>query len=205
MNYITFEKRLKPFPVFSIRDIEKCFPGFDYRRLVEWQKKKYITKIRNGFYTLNPIIDGEPFLYNVANKIWKPSYVSLESAMSYYGFIPEGVFTITSITTLNTARYQTPVGNFSYSSIHPKLFFGYKIEVINGIKFAIAEPEKVILDFFYRKNVLSIEDIKAMRFNFSMMAELIDIEKLNSYLITYDSKVLNTRIAIFKKLVYAKY
>jgi predicted transcriptional regulator of viral defense system len=125
--------------------------------------------------------------------------------MSYYGFIPEGVFTITSITTLNTARYQTPVGNFSYSSIHPKLFFGYKIEVINGIKFAIAEPEKVILDFFYRKNVLSIEDIKAMRFNFSMMAELIDIEKLNSYLITYDSKVLNTRIAIFKKLVYAKY
>jgi hypothetical protein len=77
--------------------------------------------------------------------------------------------------------------------------------VINGIKFAIAEPEKVILDFFYRKNVLSIEDIKAMRFNFSMMAELIDIEKLNSYLITYDSKVLNTRIAIFKKLVYAKY
>lgn len=204
MNYITFEKQLKPFSVFSIQDIEKRFPGFDYRRLVEWQKKKYILKIRNGFYAFIPTIGGEHFLYNVANKICKPSYVSLESAMSYYGFIPEGVFTITSITTLNTARYQTPVGSFSYRSIHPKLFFGYKLEVFNGNKFAIAEPEKVILDFFYRKNVFSIEDIKAMRFNFSLIAELIDIEKLNSYLVVYDSKVLNTRIAIFKKLVYAE-
>jgi predicted transcriptional regulator of viral defense system len=205
LNYITFEKHLKAFSVFSIQDIEKRFPGFDYRRLVEWQKKKYILKIRNGFYTFNSNKGGEPFLYYVANKIWKPSYVSLESALSYYGFIPEGVFTITSITTLNTARYQTIIGNFSYRSIHPKLFFGYKLEVINGIKFAIAEPEKVILDFFYRKNVHFMEDITAMRFNLSLMAELINMEKLDSYLKAYESKVLNSRVAMLKKLVYAEY
>ena len=50
MKFLEFRKALTAFPVFSYSDIRKVAPGFDRRRLVEWQAKNYIKKIRNGYY-----------------------------------------------------------------------------------------------------------------------------------------------------------
>ena len=122
MNYLEFRKSLNEFPVFSIKDIKKRHPDFDNRRLVEWQHKGHIQKIRREYYCFVDRKKDEQFLFFAANKIYSPSYISMESALAFYNLIPEGVFMTTSISTRNTASYNTPLGDFSYNHVKPSLF-----------------------------------------------------------------------------------
>lgn len=142
-------------------------------------------------------------MYFAANKIWKPSYITLESGLTYYNFIPEGVFITTSFTTRNTASYVTPIGNFDYKSIKSVLFFGYKLIREMEFTFKMAEPEKVILDFFYSNKLSSLDEIKAMRFNEFRIKELVDMNKLSQYQKVFNSKVLDDRIRLLKKVINA--
>ncbi len=203
MKYLEFERAFGNYPVFSVQDIKKRFPQFDNRRLVEWQQKNYLLKVRRGYYSFNESQKKESFLYFVANKIWKPSYVSLESGLAYYSLIPEGVFTTTSITTRNTASYTTSVGNFDYKHIKPGLFFGYKLIQTSGGTIKIAEPEKVILDFFYSNKINIIDEIEAVRFNQLRIKELLNMDKLAQYQKIFNSTVLNKRITLFKEVINA--
>lgn len=203
MNYLEFEKALSPFPVFSVKDIQKRFPGFDSRRLVEWQQKGYLLKLKRGYYCFRERPRGEKFLHFAANKIYSPSYISFESALSYYNLIPESAFTITSATTKNTANYSTPVGNFSYKHLKPLLFFGYKLLKEKDFIVKIAEPEKVILDFFYIKKMNKLEEVKEMRFNEMVAKELINFEKLRKYQRIFNSKIMDNRIQLFIQVINA--
>ncbi|MEX0811682.1 MAG: hypothetical protein WD048_05660 [Chitinophagales bacterium] len=203
MKYLTFEKAMQTFPVFSIKDIEKQFPGFDRRRLVEWQEKGYLTKIRRGFYYLSVKRKDQDLLYFAANKIYSPSYISLESGLAFYGLIPEAVFSTISVSTRNTASFDTPVGHFKYRHIKPTLFFGYKLIKTEGVAPKIAEAEKVILDYLYLNKVNSFDEMEALRWNKAQIIEIIDFQKLNRYLKVFDSLVLNKRINLFKKIMHA--
>jgi len=203
MNYLEFEKALKAFTVFSVKDIQKRFPGFDNRRLVEWQQKGYILKIKRGYYCFRKKPHGEKFLQFAANKIYSPSYISFESALSYYNLIPESAFTITSVTTKNTANYSTPVGNFSYKHLKPLLFFGYKLLKEKDFVVKIAEPEKVLLDFFYIKKMNTLEEVEEMRFNERVANEIISFEKLRKYQRIFSSKTVDKRIEMFIQIIHA--
>lgn len=203
MNYIEFNKTFKLFSVFSVKDIFKKYPDFDNRRLVEWQKKAYITKVRRGFYCFSEKETRETFLFYTANKIYSPSYISLESALSYYRLIPEGVFTINSVTTVNTSDFDTPIGDFMYKHIKKELFFGYNLVQDNVNTIKIASPEKAILDYFYLNKINTAADIRAMRFNEIEMREIIDKGRLTIYLKRFNSRVLNHRIKTFLKIIYA--
>jgi predicted transcriptional regulator of viral defense system len=203
MNYLEFEKALKTFPVFSVKDIQKRFPGFDSRRLVEWQQKGYLLKIKRGFYCFREKPNGEKFLQFAANKIYSPSYISFDSALSYYNLIPEGVFTITSATTRNTANYATPVGNFSYKHIKPPLFFGYKLIQEKDFVVKIAEPEKALLDFFYIRKMNTREEVEEMRFNEIVAKEIVSFDKLTKYQRIFNSKTADKRIRMFIQVINA--
>ena len=203
MNYLEFEKALKTFPVFSVKDIQKRFSGFDNRRLVEWQQKGYLVKVKRGYYCFGERNRGEQFLYFAANKIYSPSYISFENALAYYNLIPEGVFTITSATTKNTANYVSTIGNFNYKHIKPTLFFGYKLLKEKNITIKIAEPEKVILDYFYLNKLNSFEEIEEMRFNEIVAKEIISFDKLRMYQRLFNSKILDKRIQMFIQVINA--
>jgi predicted transcriptional regulator of viral defense system len=203
MKYLEFNNALTPYPVFSVKDIQKRFPDFDNRRLVEWQQKKYLLKVRRGYYCFGDRMKGEYFLYIAANKIYSPSYISLESALAYYNLIPEGVFMTTSVTTKNTANFDTPIGNFEYKHFKPALFFGYKLLQENDYTIKIAEPEKVILDYFYINAPNSLEEIEELRFNEIQVKELINFEKLEKYQRVFNSKTLDKRIRMFLKATNA--
>ncbi len=203
MNYLAFEKSLREFPVFSIKDIKKRYPDFDNRRLVEWQQKSYIQKIRREYYCFQERKKDERFLFFAANKIYSPSYVSMESALAYYNLIPEGVFLTISISTRNTASYNTHVGDFSYNHVKPLLFFGYRLLQNDSVAIKIAEPEKVILDYLYLKKLNSEEDIDALRFNKIQIKEIVDFHKLDKYQRIFNSKVLDKRIKLLKEIINA--
>lgn len=203
MNWLQFSKSFRGLPVFSIHEIEKRFPGFERENLLNWQKRGYLLKIRNGWYSLADEIQNLEQVWFVANKIYAPSYISLHAAFAFYGWIPEAVFTITSVSTSKTNFFDTPKGRFSYRSIKPSLFFGYRIATYEGYGIKIAEPEKALLDFLYFHPKLSDEsDFESYRLNFSQMREDIDAEQLEDYNSLFGSATLTQGLAIIKKMIY---
>lgn len=203
MNYLLFKKALEQFPVFSVQDIRKQFNDFDNRRLVEWQKKGYIIKLRRGYYSFEEVEKGEAFRYYSANKLYSPSYISMESSLSYYNLIPEGVFSTVSLTTRNTTTFSTPMGSFSYRNVKAPLFFGYRLLNIHGHTIKMAEPEKSILDYLYLNKIDTPDMLEGIRMNESQLHELLDFGKLHQYARVFHSKKLQQRIQLLKKMIHA--
>lgn len=203
MELLSFLDRFRKTPAFSVREVEQLYPGFERENLLNWQKKGQIVRIRNGWYSVAGRIATEEHLYWVANKIYRPSYVSLETAFAYYGWIPEAVFTITSISTRKTQIFDTPVGHFRYSSVKPSLFFGYRLLRHEGYGAKMAEPEKALLDFLYlRPKIATTADFEALRLNLDQMRNDIDQEKSEVYCSLFDSHSLSERVRIFQNYLY---
>lgn len=201
MRFIDFKRYFEPFRVFSISDIAKWDPDFDTRRLVEWQAKKYVRKIINRWYCFSDAITDERLLYLIANRIYSPSYVSFESALSFYGMIPEGVYTITSATSLKTKLFATEAGTFSYRHIRQDLMFGYRLIEVQGQYVKLAEPEKVLLDYLYLNTTLTDrEAFESVRINTVACLRHTEVGKLMNYLSLFKSKALEKRVMVFRKM-----
>lgn len=195
MNYIAFRNALRDFPVFSLTDARVVDPGFDRRRLSEWQAKGYIRKIVNRHYLFADIDVDENRLFHIAGRIYRPSYISLQSALSRYQVIPEAVYGITSVSTRRTYVFETPLSRFVYRSLQRKLFFGYAI-VENGVK--MAWMEKAILDFLYlNPHINTQNDFMSMRIDADTFNEHLDRARIESYLKRFEQKKLQTRVAHF--------
>jgi len=202
MKYIAFQKHLSPLSIFSSTDIRKNFENYDSRRLYEWQQKGYIIKIRNNYYTFTDVVRSEETLFLASNIIYSPSYVSLESALSFYGVIPEGVYTITSISTKKTYFLDTPIGKFSYRNLKSILFFGYHLISFKDRKIKIVSLEKTILDFLYlSNNITSVADFESLRWNIEVLKKL-DFTKIETYLEIFTSEVLRKRVKILTEYIY---
>jgi predicted transcriptional regulator of viral defense system len=200
MNYLNFSKIFQNQPVFSMLDIEKNFPNFERENLQHWQKKGYLLRVRNGFYSLVGAVKSTEHTYFLANKIYAPSYISMESALAYYHWIPEAVFTINSVSTSKTQIFDTSIGRFQYFNIKPQLFFGYQILSIDGRGYKMADPEKTLLDWIYfHPNIKTEADFESFRFNFPQMRVDLDWEKVERYNTLFNSKAMTARLEIFKK------
>ena len=195
MNFIAFKNALRDFPVFSIADIRVAHGDFDRRRLSEWQKKGYIKKIVKGYYLFSEVNIDEGMLSAIANKIYKPSYISFETAMSHYRLIPENIYMITSASTRRTYLFETPVARFSYRTLKPALFFGYSI-LPGGIKMAFME--KAILDYLYiNPSVRTGDDFSARRINSEEILNRFNKKRLTDYVHRFNHKRLSKRVKHF--------
>jgi len=87
----------------------------------------------------------------LAQRIQGPSYLSLESALSYHGWIPEAVYTVTSTSLERSRTFVTPLGVFSYTRVPQSLFYSGVNRVIteDGGSFLMAEPLKALCDYVY--------------------------------------------------------
>ncbi|MDY0282168.1 MAG: hypothetical protein RBR35_16600 [Salinivirgaceae bacterium] len=204
MSYLLFKSTFNTYPIFSLKDIEKAFPDFNKMNLYNWQKKGYIHKLRNQHYCFSDKQYDEEQQYIIANRIYKPSYVSLETALFYYGLIPEAVFTITSISTLKTQSFKTHIGNFTYNTLGSSRFFGYRLVQNEQFAFKIAEPEKALLDFLYLKSyIATMEDILGLRLNKTTLTYNFDFQKFYDYATLFNSKVLLHRVNLIREFIYA--
>ena len=200
MNFLFFKDALKDFVSFNLTDIRKIDAGFDLRRLSEWQEKGFIKMIRRGHYAFSGLEINESVLFLMANKIYTPSYISMEMALSHYNFIPEAVYGITSVSSRKTNHFKTDFGEFIYRNIKPQLMFGYNLINYNGQNFKIAQPEKAILDYFYFNSHLNTdEDYAGLRFNGEEFKEQTDKGKLQRYLVAFGNQRLEKRFSNFIK------
>jgi len=147
----------------------------------------------------------EMVLFMVANKIYEPSYVSLESALAYYEIIPETVFGVTSISSRKTKHYESIWGLFGYRSVKPQYMIGYQvIENTPGIKFKIAYLEKALLDYLYlNSEIRSLADFEGLRWNRTQLLGLLDHPTFARYLILFDKKALENRVNQFMEYLNA--
>ena len=126
-------------------------PGDVRRQLSRWVASGRLIQLRRGLYTLAaPYATSPPDPLAVASRLRVPSYVSLQTALSYHGVIPESAPVVTSVTTNRPGRLETPLGAFLYRHIKRALFWGYReVDDGEGQKAFVAVPEKALLDLFY--------------------------------------------------------
>ncbi len=198
MNYLEFQKTVGPFTVFSLADIRQADPAFHRRRLNEWQEKGYIRKVIRGYYVFADRAFDERALFEIANRIYAPSYVSFEMALAYYGLIPESVYGITSAATRKTSHFKTTIGVFVYRTIRPKLYFGFDFLKDKEKVFRMASPEKAFLDLFYIKTELrDVASFEGLRINREVFLNLMNFAKINGYLDIYGQVSLKRRVNNF--------
>jgi predicted transcriptional regulator of viral defense system len=142
--------------IFSCEDVLSFYPQEKKSNLREliyrWCKKGWIYPLKRGLYELTfPKDFVVPDLY-VANKLYTPSYISLETALSKYSIIPEVSMAVTSITTKPTREFKNKHGLFGYRTVKPWVFIGYCVEKYGDFDVLIAEPEKALIDYLYFKS-----------------------------------------------------
>ena len=115
------------------------------RQLSRWARSGRIRKLRRGLYTLAPPYRNVvPHPFVIANALVPGSYVSAQSALAFYGFIPEYTPRTTSVTTGRPSNWD---GGFQFQHLAPHLFFGYQlVELSEGQRAFVAMPEKAVLD-----------------------------------------------------------
>ena len=126
-------------------------------------KSKELISIRRGLYITGPKLDlpsPEPFL--IANHLRGPSYVSLESALSYWNMIPERAYEISSVTMKTSKKYKNQIGRFSYRHLKtPYYSYGIKnIEYSPKQTMLIASPEKALCDKVVLTPKINLRSIK---------------------------------------------
>lgn len=118
------------------------------KRLIQQGKMLHI---RRGLYYLTAMHGAvKPHPFELAQYIYAPSYVSLESALAYHQLIPEAVYVITSACAKRSKKFHTPIGVYSYLHLPAENFYS-EVELIteNNYRFMMAKPWKAICDYIY--------------------------------------------------------
>ncbi len=167
---------------------QKLFPY----QISLWLKKGKLLRLKNGMYAFakeSANIKNE----EIAAFMYEPSYLSLETALAWYGFIPEMVYAYVSVTARINRQFVNDFGTFLYRHIKPELFWGYtEIKTQHG-HFLIAEPEKALLDYLYLNlaKIKNDSDFENMRFNLDAIKEKCDAAKFSKYLSAFNMKKMN--------------
>lgn len=151
LKQISFQSEFKKqgLRIFTSREFGQLF------RLSKTQAKYYLEtytmvglflRLKRGLYCLK---DNKPNEEEIANALYKPSYVSFEYALAYHNIMPEMVYSVTSATTKPTRLFVVEGKSFSYRTIKRKVFVGYTPLKHNEHTVLIAEPEKALVDYLY--------------------------------------------------------
>jgi len=203
MNFFKFKEKVKELPYFETKEL-RLILGDDWNgtmliNIKNWVNRGHLVMFRRGLYVINDFknqIDISVF----ATKLYSPSYISLETALSFYGIIPEAVFTVTSVSTRKTKNFSTPVGKFSYQKIKKEAFGGYETRKQEGVSFSLALPEKAIVDFLYlNRNILNGDYKQFQEYRFDE-----DFKFSKRKLLTF-AKIFNNKKLLLLTLNFIKY
>jgi predicted transcriptional regulator of viral defense system len=118
------------------------------RQLSRWVRAGRLHQLRRGLYALAPPYrKREPHPFLVANRLVRGSYVSLQSALSFHGLIPEHVPATTSVTLGRPQRRENPLGSFAYHHLQPERLTGFHLHDLgDGQEALVALPAKALAD-----------------------------------------------------------
>ena len=202
MNYWQLRNQFYDLACFNVNQVYAWQPDFEKNNLTRWAKQNLIIKLRNSWYSFPEYLKTPNFQHFVSNKIYNPSYVSLHSALAFYGIIPEAIVQTTAVSSLKKSNFDNIFGSFSYQQILPELMFGYEQKsFLNNRSLVFAIPEKAILDLLYLYPQYNNEqEIRELRFDEEFMQEDLNVERLNEFTERFQSKVLKNRVNLLLKI-----
>lgn len=135
--------------VFTPSDFRRALglkPHAAYMALARYAKQGALRRLRSGLYAL-PWVDLDPLL--VANQLFRPSYVSYETALSFHHLIPETVYAVTSATPRRSREIEALGTAFIYHKIKSGAYTGYRSTPAGQGRVLMAEPEKALCDYLH--------------------------------------------------------
>ncbi len=133
------------------------------KKVIWLEKQGHIIRLKRGLYVVNPNISGELLSTElISNHLYAPSYLSMSSALRFYGLIPEAVYTHQCMTIKHARNFETPIGFFDYKHINREAFsIGiHRIEKNKNCAFLIASPEKALCDLIANSPKLNLRFMK---------------------------------------------
>ena len=166
-------------------------------KITTLEQSGLLIRLKRGLFVVSPMVHSQPLSKElIANHIYGPSYISLQTALSFYGLIPERVHTVCSMTTKRSSSFINPLGNFDYISV-PAAYFaiGIRQEIVNNnYAYLIATPEKALCDMIVETKGLKLQSIKAMQ-NYLEEDLRIDLSVIEHY----DIDIINQCIELGSK------
>lgn len=171
---ITKRLQSESLSLFTLDDLKRIFKIANkntlYKKVQRLEKQGLVKRLIKGKYLF---LFQKPHDFLVANFLYRPSYISLESALSFYGMIAGFPYKITSISAKKSRRIVVEGKEYLYSQIKKDLFWGYEKKE----NFLIADKEKALLDYFYFA-FKGLREIDLSEFDLT----LIENKKFNQYL-----------------------
>lgn len=201
MTFLEFKNKMFDLACFNIYQIYAWQPGFDRNNLTRWTKKGYLVRLRQGYFAFSEYKNKPEYSLYFANRIYRPSYISLHTALAFYGIIPEAVVQISSVTSLKTASFANDFGEYSYSSVKENLMFGYGLKSMadnRTIQFAV--PEKALLDLLYLYPFYNNEqELEELRLDEDYLQDDLNKDLLMDFCAKFQNKALDGRIRLLFK------
>ena len=155
--------KIGPVPV-TTSIIESLYPELKSpdKKVVWLEKNGYIIRLKRGLYVVNPEHSGKTLSSElIANHLYAPSYISMSTALRYYGLIPEAVYVHQSMTVKHSRSFQTPIGSYDYKYISRKAFsVGVRSIHKGDYAFLMASPEKSLCDLIANSSKVNLRYMK---------------------------------------------
>ena len=201
MTFLEFKNKMFDLACFNIYQIYVWQPDFDRNNLTRWTKKGYLVRLRQGYFAFSEYKNKPDYSLYFANRIYRPSYISLHTALAFYGIIPEAVVQISSVTSLKTASFANDFGEYSYNNVKENLMFGYGLKPMadnRTIQFAV--PEKALLDLLYLYPFYNNEqELEELRLDEDYLQDDLNKDLLMDYCAKFQNKALDGRIRLLFK------
>lgn len=196
MNYIEFRNKMFDLACFNTNQVYAWQPGFDRNNLSRWTKKGLLIRLRQGYFSFPEYIGKPDYAFYFANRIYGPSYISLHTALSFYGIIPEAVVQITSVGPLKTTCFANAFAEYSYQTIKPELMFGYNLKPLSdGRMMQMASTEKALLDLLYLYPTYnSLQELENLRLDESFLHEDLHKKQMQDYTLRFKNTALEQRV-----------
>ena len=144
--------------------IESLYPELKSpdKKVVWLEKNGYIIRLKRGLYVVNPEHSGKTLSSELlANHLYAPSYISMSTALRYYGLIPEAVYVHQSMTVKHSRSFQTPIGSYDYKYISREAFpVGVRSIHKGDYAFLMASPEKALCDLIASSSKVNLRYMK---------------------------------------------
>ena len=140
--------------------------SFPRNKIAALEQDGKLIRLKRGYYVVSPDVSKQLLSVElIANHIYGPSYVSMESALRYYGLIPEQVYTVRSMTVNRSKKIENSIGYFEYISVPHKYYpIGISQQMVQDkYTFLVASPEKALCDMIIATPRLNIQSEKALR------------------------------------------
>lgn len=178
--------------------IESLYPEMKSadKKVIWLEKNGYLIRLKRGLYVVNPTYSGHMLSSElIANHLYTPSYVSMSTALRYYGLIPEAVYMHQSMTIKHSRSFNTPIGHYDYKQISKKAFsVGVRSEDRGDYAFLIASPEKALCDLIANSSKVNLRYLKDVETYLEQ-----DIRMDMDEFFRFDATILEDYIKVGKK------